>query len=194
MPKLKYSSLFFVSSGKKKHSEYCTLLGLSDLKLAEIKIVESQSMNLHTLVEEKINKIKPQLPGFPFFVEHTGLIIDSWNGLPGGLISVFMDQVGNDGLCKMMKTYKGIERVARARIVIGYSHADGSTHNFVGETIGTISPEPRGENNFGWDAIFIPEGDSRTYAEMTLDEKNQTSMRKKVVDSFAKYLDQHFEL
>jgi len=122
------------------------------------------------------------------------LLIDAWKELPGGLISVFMDTVGNEGICKMMRAYEGDERIARARVVIGYSHPDGGVYTFQGEVTGTISLEPRGKNNFGWDPIFIPEGDTRTYAEMTLAEKNRTSMRRDAVDRFARFLDQRFEL
>jgi len=194
MSKLKYSSLVFVSSNKQKHYEYCALLGLSDLKLSEIKVIEPQSMNLHFLVEDKIKRVRPQLPGIPFFVEHTGLLIDAWKGLPGGLIGLFMDTVGNEGICKMMRAYKGSERVARARVVIGYSQPDGSICTFQGEVTGAIAPEPRGTSGFGWDPIFIPEGNTKTYAEMTLAEKNLTSMREDAVDRFAKFLARHFEL
>jgi len=53
MSKLKYSSLVFVSRNRSKHREFCALLGLADLKLAEIEVAEPQSMNLHSLVEKK---------------------------------------------------------------------------------------------------------------------------------------------
>jgi XTP/dITP diphosphohydrolase len=94
----------------------------------------------------------------------------------------------------MMTAYKGSERLARARVVLGYYYPDSGRRIFQGEVIGTIAPEPRGTSNFGWDNIFIPEGSTKTYAEMSLDEKNQTSMRKKAVDEFKKFLDLHFEL
>lgn len=194
MPKLKYSSLCFVSRNKNKYREYCVLLGFSDLKLAEIEIEEPQSMNLHVLVEEKIKIARPQLPNIPFFVEHTGLLLDAWKGLPGGLTRSFMETVGNEGICKMMQAYKGAERTARAIVVIGYSHPGGGVNTFEGEVTGTIALEPRGTGKFGWDPIFIPEGDTKTYAEMSLTEKNRTSMRRDAVEKFAKFLSRHFEL
>src|SRR5436189_22791 len=120
MTKLKFSSLVFVSSSQEKYLEYVSLLGIADLKLSRITVTELQSMILEYLVEEKIKAIQPQLPTSPFFVEHTGLIIDAWKGLPGGLTHIFMNTVGNEGICKMMRTYRGGERTARAKVVIGF--------------------------------------------------------------------------
>ena len=195
MLKLKYSSLVFVSRSKAKYHEYANLLGIADLGLSEIAIREPQSMHLDVLVEEKINTIKPLLPtNTPFFVEHTALTINAWNGLPGGLTGVFMDTVGNQGICRMMRAYKGEERVARAKVVIGFFHQSIGSHTFHGEVTGSIPTKPRGEYNFGWDPIFIPDGaDERTFAEMSLPEKNKYSMRKEAVDKFQKFLTQFFE-
>jgi non-canonical purine NTP pyrophosphatase (RdgB/HAM1 family) len=193
-PKLKYSSLIFVSRNEDKYREYRDLLGMPKLKISKMPIEEPQNMSLDLLVREKIKKVAPQLPDVPFFVEHTGLIIDAWKGLPGGLTSLFMDTVGNEGICKMMRGYHRNERRARARVVIGFFHPDiGDPATFPGEISGIIAPEPRGSANFGWDPIFIPQGYSKSYGEMSLAEKNQSSMRKSVVDLFKAYLADHFE-
>lgn len=194
MPKYKYSSLTFVSHNIHKYREYSSLLGISDLKFSEMQLTEPQLLNMQVLVEQKVEQLKRKLPGTPFFVEHTGLFIDEWKGLPGGLTSLFMDTVGNDGICKMMSAYKALERVARARVVIGYFHPEAGSQIFWGDIVGTIATKPRGKQNFGWDPIFIPEGSDKTYAEMSLEEKNQTSMRKKAAENFIKYLALHFEL
>jgi XTP/dITP diphosphohydrolase len=194
MSKLKYSSLTFVSGNQSKYLEYVTLLRIADLKLSEIAVTEPQSMNLELLVHAKIQEIKKKLPDKPFFVEHTGLIIDAWKGLPGGLTQAFMDTVGNNGICKMMHAYKNEERSARAKVVIGYYHESSGEQTFEGEANGHIAPEPQGTHNFGWDPIFIPEGSDETFAEMTLDEKNRLSMRREAADKFRRFLAQHFEL
>lgn len=192
--KLKYSTLTFVSGNREKYQEYCTLLGISDLNFSEMPITEPQSMNVQYLVEQKIEYVIQRLPKMPFFVEHTELSIDAWKGLPGGLIRQFMITVGNEGICKMMQAYKGPERIARAKVVIGYHYFNSGTHIFQGEVTGTIASVPRGNNNFGWDPIFLPEGETKSYGEMTLVEKNRSSMRKAASESFAKYLALNFEL
>jgi|SRR5579859_1186312 len=193
MPNLKYASLTFVSKNKQKHEEYCSLLGIANLDFLDISAAEPHSMNLETIVGEKVRQATQQVPDYlPFFVEHTALVIDEWKGLPGGLTNVFLSTVGNVGICKMMKGYKGSERLAKARVVIAYYY-NGDIQIFHGEASGCIASEPRGKNNFGWAPIFIPDGASKTYAEMSFEEKNQSSMRKKAVDQFKKYLDLHFE-
>jgi non-canonical purine NTP pyrophosphatase (RdgB/HAM1 family) len=164
------------------------------MKWLKIKVDEPQHMNLQLLVEGKINTLVEQQVEPPFFVEHTGLIIEQWNGLPGGLSALFMNTVGNEGICKMMRAYKGPERAARAVVVIGYYYPGVRVEPFVGEVEGLIAPEPRGTGDFGWDSLFIPTGASKTYAEMSLVEKNTTSMRKGAADRFARYLARHFEL
>jgi non-canonical purine NTP pyrophosphatase (RdgB/HAM1 family) len=195
MAKLRYSSLVFVSGNRDKHREYCKLLGLTDLKLLLIPVTEPQSLNIHVIVEKKIEAVRFQLPAdTPFFVEHTALMIDAWRGLPGGLTPLFMNTVGNEGICKMMSAFKGHERAARAKIVVGYYHHGSGEVLLEGETTGTIALEPRGTNNFGWDPIFIPDGDKRSYGEMTMDEKNETSMRKEAALKLSKYFSPNFEL
>jgi XTP/dITP diphosphohydrolase len=192
--KLKYSSLAFVSNSQNKHREYCAILGIADMRWIKVKIHEPQHLNLQLLVEEKLNILIEQRHEPPFFVEHTGLIIEEWKGLPGGLTAVFMNTVGSAGICKMMRAYKGHERAARGIVVIGFYHPKTGIHTFPGEAPGTIAAEPRGSAGFGWDAIFVPDGDERTYAEMSLAEKNITSMRNDAVRKFRRFLGRHFEL
>lgn len=195
MAKLKISSLVFVSYSKQKHAEYCDILGIGDLKQSLIALVEPQNLDVHMVVQDKIKLIKQQIPSdVPFFVEHTGLMIDAWKGLPGGLTASFMDTVGNEGICKMLKGYETEERIARAKVVIGYYHKNHGVHTFAGEVMGQIAQEPRGNCGFGWDAIFMPDGETKTYGEMTLEEKNRTSMRKIATVTFNKFLDQNFEV
>lgn len=193
MAKLKFSSLVFVSRSHNKHQEFISLLEIADLKLSNIAVIEPQSLNLEFLVEEKIKLIASQLPNTPFFVDHTALTINAWKGLPGGLTHVFMDSVGNEGICKMMHAYRGDERTARAKLMIGYYHQSSGIQTFTGEVTGTIAQQPRGSNNFGWDPIFIPYGETKTYAEMSFDEKNRTSMRREAVEKFHNYLLQNYE-
>lgn len=195
MPKLKYSSLVFASSSQLKLSEYRTILSLPGLKLATVETVDLQDLNIETLVRRKVEEVKKIIPDTPFFVEHTGLIIDAWKGLPGGLTRQFIKTVSVSGICKMLRAYEGTERIARAKTIIGY-HYDGSVQTFEGTAIGSIALEPRARPDFGWDwdSIFIPEGYTRTYAEMGLEEKNRISMRGKAALKFKdEYLSLHFE-
>lgn len=182
------SLLYFASNSEEKFEEYRRILDESQLFWSRIQVDEPQTMNLERLVEKKLEQTGKVLPNARFFVEHTSLTIHSWNGLPGGLTNAFMDSVGNQGICRMMSSYRGSERSATARLIIGYSDQNRRLHRFFGEVTGSIAPEPRGENGFGWDQIFVPDGDSRTYAEMSSTEKDANSMRGDATGKFARYL------
>ena len=69
------------------------------------------------------------------------------------------------------------------------TYCDGSTlRHCYGELEGSIPPEPRGSNGFAWDTIFIPEGQERTFAEMTAEEKNAISMHRVALEELRAFL------
>ena len=80
-------------------------------------------------------------------------------------------------------------RKARFKTVITYYSA-GKYVQFEGVTEGEILEEKKGSEGFGYDPIFKPDGSEKSYAEMTLDEKNKFSHRKKSFDLFANHLQQ----
>ena len=80
-------------------------------------------------------------------------------------------------------------RSARFKTVITY-YSEGKYVQFEGVTEGEILNERKGTEGFGYDPIFVPQGSSKAYAEMTLEEKNQFSHRKKSFDLFANHLQQ----
>jgi non-canonical purine NTP pyrophosphatase (RdgB/HAM1 family) len=160
--------------------------------MSKIAKVEPQQIDMEALVREKIKHARDIIPADrPFFVEHTGLIIHAWNGLPGGLTRQFMDRVCSVGICRMLDGFK--DRIARVKTIIGYYY-DQNSQMFEGTATGRIALEPRGTAGFGWDDIFIPEGSTRTYAEMGLKEKNRISMRSEATSRFQEeFLLHYFE-
>ncbi|HFM4266346.1 TPA: non-canonical purine NTP pyrophosphatase, partial [Escherichia coli] len=116
--------------------------------------------------------------------EHTGLYIESLNGFPGGLTQIFWDKLQADKFSQLLGTSENPRLVAKT--IIGYCDSM-KIYIFEGETQGTISPVPKGPRDFQWDCIFIPDGESETFAEMG-DRKNEISMRKKAFDKFKEYL------
>lgn len=193
MSKLKMSSLVFVSNNRYKLEEYRELLNIPNLEMLEVPTIDPQDLNLETLTRKKVESVRPILKNSPFFVEHTGLIIDAWKGLPGALTGQFMVTVGCDGICKMLQAYEGSERRARAKTVIGYYY-DRNLQIFEGIVSGMIAdrPRPRNSDAEDWDIIFIPDGEKRTFAEMGVTAKNRVSMRMKAALEFSKYLSDHF--
>jgi XTP/dITP diphosphohydrolase len=113
------SSLTFASGNEAKRHEYTELLAIPNLRSVDPNIPEPQTLNLDSLVEAKIRSVQNAVTP-PFFVEHTGLSIEGWNGFPGGVTADFLKSVGCKGICRMLSGYSGIERAAKARVVVGY--------------------------------------------------------------------------
>ena len=83
--------------------------------------------------------------------------------------------------------FRSTERKARFKTVISFF--DGKAFKqFEGICNGCIATEVKGNDGFGYDPIFIPDGEVHTFAEMTLTEKNKFSHRKKAFNQFLEYL------
>jgi XTP/dITP diphosphohydrolase len=155
--------LFFVTVNEFKARELGYYLrddGI-DLQIVNYPIQEILHLDLRMITRHKILAAYRYL-GRPCAVEHGGLLIDALGGLPGGLSKVVWDTVG-DKICGFLGTEDS--RAATAQSVVGF--CDGKkVHLYSGETRGTISEHARGDYAFQWDPIFIPEGQSKTNAEL----------------------------
>lgn len=128
--------------------------------------------------------------GVACFSEDTGLIIDALNGEPGVYSARYAgpDCSFTDNVNKVLSSMKGQQnRAARFKTVITYYNG-GQFVQFEGVTEGEILKGPKGDGGFGYDPIFVPSGSVKSYAEMTLEEKNTFSHRKKSFDLFANHL------
>jgi len=95
------------------------------------------------------------------------------NGLPGPFVKYFERHLGKGALYKLAQ--HADDKSVSISCTMGYF--DGSHMDIVrGEVHGTVVP-PRGENGFGFDFVFVPDGETRTSAEMSLAEKSQISHR-----------------
>lgn len=149
----------------------------------KLDLPEIQSLNLEEVVEHKAKEAYKQIHS-PVLVEDTSLVFFALGKLPGPLIKWFLTELKNEGLCKLLNVYK--DRSALARVVFGCYDGD-KLQMFDGEIKGRIAESPRGNEGFGWDPIFIPEGWSKTWGEMTIDEQAQTSMRKIALQKLEKF-------
>jgi len=114
--------------------------------------------------------------------EDTSLCFNALNGLPGPYIRWFVEQLGNDGLYKLLAGHT--DHSAYCQCVLAFSAGPGCEPLlFTGRTPGTIV-EPQGSGGFGWDAIFVPDGSSMPFGAMDLDAKNQISHRARALAQF----------
>ncbi|MCB9008157.1 MAG: hypothetical protein H6656_12450 [Ardenticatenaceae bacterium] len=183
MTKNRIDRLYFVTASENKFNDYQFLLGkFADLFWFRYNVEDVVTTDVDILIRRKVEAIKPKLPYLPFLVEQTNLMIRTWKNLPGNVAGLFISGVGVAGICKMLDAFP--DRSATAVTKLAYHGPDGQVRIFAGQLAGTIAPEPRGHQIFGWDAIFIPEGHDRTLAEMSLEQRNSISTRKLAVAEF----------
>jgi XTP/dITP diphosphohydrolase len=122
----------------------------------------------------------------PVIVEDAGLFIEALNGFPGPYSSYAYRTIGVNGILKLMN---GVDnRKAQFKSVVAFCNSINSVKCFHGVSNGRISEKPRGSGGFGFDPIFEPEEKpGRTFAEMSIEEKNMFSHRAKAIRMFAEW-------
>lgn len=127
------------------------------------------------IAKEKCSVAAKEMRG-PVITEDTSLCFVALNDLPGPYIKWFLEKCGHDGLNKMIEGYD--DKSGYAQTIVAFCPGpDQEVTVFEGKTLGTIVPA-RGKLDFGWDPIFEPnEGEGKTYAEMTKEEKDVISHR-----------------
>jgi len=179
---MKEIDVTFVTGSAKKAEYIEKLLGLK-IKHQKVDLHEPQSLDLKEIVEYKLKHAYEVIKA-PVLVEDVALGFESLNGLPGTFIKFFIEGTSEEKVCKMISDGN---RKAIASCVFGYY--DGTRMEFFeGSCGGEIAESPRGENGYGWDKIFIPEGFAITRAEMTPEENLQTYLRIKKIDEVREFL------
>jgi non-canonical purine NTP pyrophosphatase (RdgB/HAM1 family) len=175
------NDLIFVTGSEGKRIEAERILG-RPLTRRALDLPEIQAIEVAEVARRKALTAFELTEGAPVMIEDTGLYIESWNGLPGALIRWFLQTVEPAGICRMLDAYPS--RAARAESIIAVY--DGALRLYAGEVQGSIAATPRGDQGFGWDTIFIPQGETRTFAEMSPEEKDRFSMRRIALEKWAK--------
>lgn len=179
--------ILFATSNVHKYQEVSEiLLGYNiTIKRADIKGFEIQSDSLKEIATVSVKRAV-SLRGETAIVEDSGLFIDSLKGFPGPYSSYVFRTLGNSGIMQLMK---GLDsRMACFKSVIVYLKQDSQPISFQGVALGRISEAPLGSEGFGFDPIFVPkEGDGRTFAQMSGEEKNSLSHRSKATRRFAEW-------
>jgi len=130
--------------------------------------------------------------GINCFSEDTGLEVYVLGGEPGvkGARYAGEDRDFESNIEKLLSKLLGVkDRSARFRTIISLI-IEGKEYFFEGICEGSIGMLPAGTSGFGYDAIFVPDGSSKTFAEMSLEEKNRYSHRKKAGDKLEGFLQQ----
>ena len=125
----------------------------------------------------------------PVIVEDAGLFIKALNWFPGTYSSYVQETLGNNGILKLMEDVD--DRYAEFRSVVGYCTLKSEPEIFLGAVSGHIAYEERGNNGFAYDPLFIPDGYDKTFGELTRSKKNEFSHRRRSLEKFAFWLNEH---
>ncbi|MBI4687282.1 MAG: XTP/dITP diphosphatase [Nitrospirae bacterium] len=125
--------------------------------------------------------------------DDSGLEVDALGGAPGVFSARYAGEPSDDKknvekLLNEMANIPDEKRKARFVCCIAIASPEGEINTFLGYVEGIIGREPKGENGFGYDPVFYPEGHNRTFAEMSGDEKNAMSHRGRAIRQLQGYL------
>lgn len=187
-------NLVFASNNTHKIKEIQSLIGdgFKLLGLNDVNITEDIPEDEPTLEGNALAKARyvHNLTGLDVFADDTGLETEALGGLPGVHSARFSgeskDSSANIAKLHFMLKGKG-NRNARFRTVIALIFRD-EEYLFEGIVNGTIIDEKRGSAGFGYDPVFIPEGKTKTFAEMDLPEKNSISHRARAFQKLGEFL------
>jgi len=178
---------FFVTGNIHKFNEARLFLAKYKVAVAMLKIgaVEIQDDNLENIAKASATDAAKKC-GLPIFVEDAGLFIEALKGFPGPYSSYVYRTIGTKGILKLMENTA--KREAYFQSVVAFSSPEEAPKCFRGKVKGKISMEERGSSGFGFDPIFEPSGGpKKTFAEMTIAEKNEYSHRAKALRKFAEW-------
>ena len=187
--KLKGKIIFFATNNFHKFNEARRVLAEHKIAVGmlRVKALEIQSDSLSDIAQASAIDAFERCH-LPIIVEDAGLFVDVLNGFPGPYSAYTYKTVGNVGLLKLMG--KVAYRKATFKSAIVYYDGQGAPVCFEGEAAGKITSEERvgnGKSGFGFDPIFQPDGSSKTFAEMTITEKNGYSHRANAIRKFAEW-------
>jgi XTP/dITP diphosphohydrolase len=188
--------LIFATNNKHKLEEiklildnYASVKGLKEIGIHE-DIPETHETLEENAVEKALyiyNKF-----GFNCFADDTGLEIEVLSGRPGVYSARYAGPncTFSDNVNKVLNELQNeTNRKAKFRTIIALVE-NGKVFTFEGEVKGNIIPENRGNEGFGYDPVFIPEGFTETFAEMSMELKNKISHRARAMENFLNYLKQ----
>ncbi len=161
----------FITGNQYKADYLAKYLGFP-VKHLKLDLDEIQSLDLKVIVEHKVRQAYEKIKT-PVIVEDVSLEFEALNGLPGPFIKFFIENMAFETICSMIN---GKSRKAKAKCVFGYF--DGETLKLIeGGMGGEIAEIPAGENGYGWDRLFVPDGYTVTRASLKEEDYQKTYLQ-----------------
>ena len=183
---------------REKAAELHALLALPDVELVALADWPGATPPEETgdtlLANARIKaRAAAALTRLPAIADDTGLEVDALGGAPGVHAARYAGPNASyaDNVSKLLRELADVpteRRTARFRTVCFAAWPDGTEMSADGLLAGTITDAPRGANGFGYDPVFVPKGEARTYAELSDEEKNAISHRARAVRMMRKLL------
>ncbi len=185
---LKNKVVWLVTGNLHKFNEVRPVLSKYNIAagmLRKIDAVEIQDDDIENVAKASASDAvrKSRLP---IAVEDAGLFIEDLSSFPGPYSSFVYRTIGNDGILKLMRNVANRSACFRSVVAFSSPEQDESV-SFSCEVQGEIVKRKRGTGGFGFDPIFKPSGSQKTFAEMTVDEKNKYSHRALAFRRFAEW-------
>ncbi len=169
------------------------VISRDDAGVPPVEIVEDGE----TFEENSLKKAQEiqKLCGRITLADDSGLEVDYLGGAPGVYSARFAgedssDAKNNEKLLKLLDGLKKDDRKAKFVSVITMVFPDGEVLTARGECPGRIITAPAGENGFGYDPLFVPDGYDKTFAQLTAEEKNRISHRAKALEKLEQLLNE----
>ncbi len=153
-----------------------TALELTEIQASQEEVARAKALEARKTIKEDL------------VVEDTGFYIDAYNGFPGVLAAPVIKQIKPSGLLNLMNGVTN--RKAHFKSIATYLPANSTEPLlFIGECTGEVGiTETAFRPHLPYDAFFIPEGETKTLGEMSIEEKNKYSHRRKAFEKLAQYL------
>jgi inosine triphosphate pyrophosphatase len=158
---------------------------LVKLRVVKVDLPEIQEVDTEGIAKDKV-LLAAQLANGPSLVEDTSLEFHALGGQPGPFIKFFQERLKSEGLWRILTAYE--DKSATAVCTLAFCtapHADPVL--FTGKVHGTIV-EPIEGRGFGWDSIFVPEGEDQPFSVLSTERKNELSHRGSAVRQWVKWL------
>lgn len=185
--------ILIATHNEHKKEEILQILGtayqvtsLSDYNITEEIVEDGDSFHENARIKAEYCFRKT---GKPSLGDDSGLVVEALDGRPGIFSARY---AGNHdfakNIAKVLDELRGVQNRKAYFVTVMCLVNSKGTHYFEGRVHGHITREIHGENGFGYDPIFIPNHYETTFAEMTAEEKNRISHRKKAIEHFLEFL------
>lgn len=181
--------LKFITSNKGKLLEAQTALGKLGFTVvphpADVTEIQADTIDevARHKAEQLLNTAEP-----PYFLEDAGFSVVALKDFPGVYSHYVLDTLGCEGILALLEHAPEHGRAAYFKAVVAYVDAEKNIRLFEGRIDGQVAMERRGTGGFGFDPIFVPDGEKRTFAEMTAEEKSMISHRGRALYALHEYL------